>query len=225
MTYLRLLLVSLSWLASTFYAQSPVANFTASPLTVCVGQNVSFTNTSSANGGPALSSYQWDFGDGTTSTNENPAHIYHLPGVYTVTLISFSAEGCSDTLVKLDYVTVPGTYSEFTMANAVNCFNTAVQFVDLSIGATNWFWNFGDGFTSTMQNPTHTYQDSGSYTVTLITSNSTGCSATPKSWLPISTISRARPPTALVMVPRPAAKPPRPQARGSGPSSSCRRTP
>ncbi|MFM7823814.1 MAG: PKD domain-containing protein, partial [Bacteroidota bacterium] len=92
-------------------------------------------------------------------------------------MISFSAEGCSDTLVKVDYVTVPGTYSEFTMANAVNCFNTAVQFVDLSIGATSWFWNFGDGFTSTLQNPTHTYQDSGSYTVTLITSNNTGCSS------------------------------------------------
>ncbi|MFN5223506.1 MAG: PKD domain-containing protein [Bacteroidota bacterium] len=151
---------------------APVSDFYSPTAAVCAPSLVNFVNQSTG-----ATSWKWDFGDGTTSTNENPAHIYHLPGVYTVTLISFSAEGCSDTLVKLDYVTVPGTYSEFTMANAVNCFNTAVQFVDLSIGATNWFWNFGDGFTSTMQNPTHTYQDSGSYTVTLITSNSTGCSS------------------------------------------------
>lgn len=151
---------------------APVSDFYSPTAAVCAPSLVNFVNQSTG-----ATSWKWDFGDGTTSTNENPAHIYHLPGVYTVTLISFSAEGCSDTLVKVDYVTVPGTYSEFTMANAVNCFNTAVQFVDLSIGATNWFWNFGDGFTSTLQNPTHTYQDSGSYTVTLITSNSTGCSS------------------------------------------------
>ncbi|MFM8949169.1 MAG: PKD domain-containing protein, partial [Bacteroidota bacterium] len=151
---------------------APVSDFYSPTAAVCAPSLVSFVNQSTG-----ATSWKWDFGDGTTSTNENPAHIYHLPGVYTVTLISFSAVGCSDTLVKVDYVTVPGTYSEFTMANAVNCFNTAVQFVDLSIGATSWFWNFGDGFTSTLQNPSHTYQDSGSYTVTLITSNNTGCSS------------------------------------------------
>jgi PKD repeat protein len=151
---------------------APESEFYSPTAAVCAPSLVNFVNQS-----VGAVSWKWDFGDGTTSTNENPAHIYHLPGVYTVTLISFSAEGCSDTLVKVDYVTVPGTYSEFTMANSVNCFNTAVQFVDLSIGATSWFWNFGDGFTSTLQNPTHLYQDSGSYTVTLITSNNTGCSS------------------------------------------------
>ena len=151
---------------------APVSDFYSPTASVCAPSLVNFVNQSSG-----ATSWKWDFGDGTTSTLESPSHIYHLPGVYTVTLISFSAEGCSDTLVKVDYVTVPGTYSEFTMANAVNCFNTAVQFVDLSIGATSWFWNFGDGFTSTLQNPTHLYQDSGSYTVTLITSNNTGCSS------------------------------------------------
>ena len=96
MTYLRLLLVSFCWLASTLYAQSPVANFTANPLTVCVGQNVAFTNTSSANGGPALSSYQWDFGDGNSATSTNASHAFSTAGTFTITLVATNANGVAD---------------------------------------------------------------------------------------------------------------------------------
>ncbi|MFM8964082.1 MAG: PKD domain-containing protein [Sphingomonadales bacterium] len=63
---LRIFAVLLAVSCSQIFAQSPVANFTANPLTVCVGQNVNFNNTSSPNGGPAISSYQWDFGDGNS---------------------------------------------------------------------------------------------------------------------------------------------------------------
>lgn len=151
---------------------APVSDFMTPTVSVCAPSLVSFVNQSSG-----AVSWLWHFGDGTTSANENPSHIYHIPGTYTVTLISYTAEGCSDTLVKIDYITIPGTYSTFTLGSQVNCDNSLVQFLDQSVNATSWFWNFGDGFTSTLQNPLHLYADTGSYTVTLITSDSTGCNS------------------------------------------------
>jgi PKD repeat protein len=151
---------------------APVSNFMSPTVSVCAPSLVSFVNQS-----VDAVSWLWNFGDGTTSTNENPSHIYNIPGTYTVTLISYNQDGCSDTLVRTDYITVPGTYSTFTLGSQVNCDNSLVQFLDQSINATTWFWNFGDGYTSTQQNPVHLYADTGSYTVTLITSDNTGCSS------------------------------------------------
>ncbi len=141
-------------------------------LAVCAPSLVSFVNQTTG-----ATTYLWDFGDGTTSTNSDPSHIYNIPGTYTVTLISTSGSGCSDTITKVDYIVVPGTFSDFTSTSQTACLQTFAQFVDQSINATSWFWNFGDGFTSTLQNPSHTYADTGSYTVTLITSDSVGCSS------------------------------------------------
>ena len=93
-------------LAQWFRAQSPVANFTANPLTVCVGQPVSFTNTSIANGGPALASYQWDFGDGTAATTTNASHAFSTAGTFTITLVATNANGVADAEIKPAYITV-----------------------------------------------------------------------------------------------------------------------
>jgi len=151
---------------------SPVTDFMSPTLAVCAPTLVNFVNQTTG-----AITYLWDFGDGTTSTNSDPSHIYNIPGTYTVTLISTSASGCNDTLTKVDYIVVPGTFSDFTITSQTACLQTFAQFVDQSINATSWFWNFGDGFTSTLQNPSHTYADTGSYSVTLITTDSVGCSS------------------------------------------------
>ncbi|MBL0341053.1 MAG: PKD domain-containing protein [Bacteroidetes bacterium] len=151
---------------------SPVSAFMSPTVAVCAPTLVSFINQSTS-----ATSYLWDFGDGTYSTQQDPSHIYNIPGTYTVTLISTSGAGCSDTLIKVDYISVPGTFSDFSLTSQTNCLQTFAQFIDQSINATSWFWNFGDGFTSTLQNPSHVYADTGSYTVTLITTDSVGCSS------------------------------------------------
>lgn len=123
-----------------------------------------FTNSSSG-----ANSYTWDFGDGNTSSQTNPAHTYANPGTYTVCLISSNSCG-SDTLCQPLTVTCPLPAGGFSStANLLS-----VSFSNTSTGANNYSWDFGDGNTSTLQNPVHSYANAGSYTVCLIGINSCG---------------------------------------------------
>jgi len=151
---------------------APVSNFTSPTVAVCAPSLVTFVNQSTG-----ATSWLWNFGDGTTSVTENPSHIYNVPGFYTVSLISYSASGCSDTLTLTNFISVPGTVTDFTVSATEICENTSVQFTDQSVNASNYFWNFGDGFTSSLPSPVHSYTSAGSYTVTLITSDAFGCSS------------------------------------------------
>ncbi|MBK7855940.1 MAG: PKD domain-containing protein [Bacteroidetes bacterium] len=148
---------------------SPHANFTSATQAGCAPVLVQFNNTS-ING----VTYYWDFGDGSNSNNIAPSHVYNIPGYYTVTLIAYNGT-CSDTTVKTDYIYIPGTYSYFTLASTLNCLGNYTCFVDSSLNATSWQWNFGDGYTDTVQNPCHLYADTGSYIVSLIAYDSLGC--------------------------------------------------
>ena len=87
-------------------AQAPIADFTAAPLSACVGETISFTNNSSTNGGSDIQGYGWDFGDGNASTDESPQHIYSLPGTYTITLVTTNITGEADAEVKPNYITI-----------------------------------------------------------------------------------------------------------------------
>ena len=153
-------------------ASTPIADFMAPAVSGCSPVNISFNNFSTD-----AVSYIWDFGDGSTSTNVNPNHIYNIPGYYDVSLIAVSALGCNDTMLKVAYIAVPGVYSSFTISAATGCDTLPALFIDSSINAVTWSWSFGDGNTSNLQNPTHTYQDTGSYTVTLITQDTLGCTS------------------------------------------------
>ncbi len=151
----------------------PVANFSATPTSGDAALTVSFTDQSTG----VYSSWYWDFGDGYTSTEQNPTHIYRLVGTYDVTLTVDGAEG-DNSLTKIGYITVtdPGTISaDFTASPVMGEAPLDVQFTDLSVGdVRSWSWDFGDGHTSIQQSPTHTYTSNGVYTVTLTVSGPAG---------------------------------------------------
>ncbi len=116
--------------------------------------------------------YFWDFGDGTTSTLGNVTHTFAKPGTYKV-LLTVSNSAGNDTLSAL--ITVNPLYVGFSMTNDTTLINKMVNFYDSSIVATAWRWNFGDGNTSTIANPTHTYLNLGNYNVTLEVDDAKGC--------------------------------------------------
>ncbi|MDH3255278.1 MAG: PKD domain-containing protein [Acidobacteriota bacterium] len=120
--------------------------------------SIQFQNTSTGN----PTKFQWDFGDGGTSTEEHPAHLYSLPGDYVVTLTA-SKTGSSDTTSQT--VTVTDDL-EASFEESID--GLTVVFRDASSGEpSSWLWNFGDGRTSSLQNPIHTYGRAGAYVVTL----------------------------------------------------------
>lgn len=247
-------------ITSFSYSQAPTSDFSASPLEVCIGDPINFTDLSVAGGSP-IDTWTWDFGDGNSSNLVNPGHTYGQSGTYTVTLVVTAQNGQADAEVKANYVVVndlpnvgfttsgngctvpfdvsftntsatgasitydwdfgngqtstqqnpaPVTYAtagtftitltvtntttgctnslssdiavsdylaEFTMP-ATGCVNDPIAMTDGStVGSNQWFWDFGDGQTSTQQNPSHSYAAPGTYTVTLTADNtSSGCS-------------------------------------------------
>jgi gliding motility-associated-like protein len=154
----------------------PVAGFTAG--TACLNTAVQFNNTSTINGG-TITGYSWDFGDnGGTSTSQDPSYVYSQAGTYTVSLIVMSGDGCTDTIFG-QVVVNPLPVAHFNDINAQGCGPILVQFTDSSfISSGNvvaWDWDFGDGGTSSLQNPSHTYTQSGTYNVSLSVTSDSGC--------------------------------------------------
>ncbi|MGD1958489.1 MAG: PKD domain-containing protein [Fulvivirga sp.] len=121
------------------------------------------------------SDYFWDFGDGSSSTVKNPFHIYSAVGEFDVTLIATNETGCSDTLTYKDLVSATGPQTKFSLSHSVVCHKDTIQFQDLSASATQWNWFFGDGNSSTEKNPSHVYNSPGSYSVSLLASDTLGC--------------------------------------------------
>lgn len=144
---------------------APVARFnTSTPTVACVAPHtVNFTNTSTGIG----LTYQWDFGNGLTSTLANPSTTYNAFGVYTVSLTVIDASGCSDTRTQNGYVTIQPISADFSVDNDSICRGTEVQFTNISLGSNSYLWDFGDGTTSTNINPTHIYRSHGNYKVLL----------------------------------------------------------
>ena len=144
----------------------PSASFSASETKAKPGSNIQFTDKSTGD----IDSWSWDFGDGDTSTEQNPAHTYAERGDYTVSLtVSNKAGSDTDTL---PIVVLAPPNANFSASEARASVNSNIQFTDESTGdIDSWSWDFGDGSTSTEQNPTHVYKDAGTYTVSLTVSN------------------------------------------------------
>jgi len=160
----------------------PVANFTF--VSQCPNPlNVQFTDTSSKIATEGPTSWSWQFGDGQTSTLQNPTHTYAALGDYTVTLTATNSAG-SNSISKTVHISPCVPEANFTyISQCPNPLN--VQFNDTTSAIvtekpTTWSWNFGDGQTSTLQNPTHTYAVIGDYNVTLTASNAAGSSTVSK---------------------------------------------
>lgn len=118
--------------------------------------------------------WNWNFGDGGTSTQQNPSHTYAANGTYNVCLIATNAGGSSLQVCKQVTITNASTAptADFNWAAATG---GTINFTDQSTGGpTSWSWNFGDGGTSAQQNPSHTYTANGVYNVCLTASNNIG---------------------------------------------------
>ncbi|MEM7105432.1 MAG: PKD domain-containing protein [Bacteroidota bacterium] len=155
-----------------------VISFTADVTSGCEPITVQFQNTSL----PFDNNYslEWDFGDGTSETGENPIHTYDTAGVYTLILTSNSPLGCVESDTFPNFINVfEEPVADFDFAFD-SCQLDAVQFTDLSDFELNtnisWLWEFGDNNTSDQQNPSHLYMNPGVYDVTLTVSNDDGCS-------------------------------------------------
>lgn len=158
----------------TVIAQPEVA-FTPDITAGCLPLTVTFTNQSKSG-----SSYQWSFGDGNTSNSSSPVHTYNATGVYTVTLIASSQNKCFDTLVKTNLVQVKDPpEADFTVTPGVNdpqeLHLADFAFSNSSQKANSYKWDFGDGDSSALTNPSHQYHAPGNYSVTLYAINDIGC--------------------------------------------------
>lgn len=155
----------------------PIAGFTNT--TACYGQSTQFTDTSTSGNG-SITSWFWNFGNGNSSTIQNPQFTYSTAGNYTVSLSIQDITGCLSITTKTITVN-PLPISNFTFSNN-DCGNSPVQFTDMSNGngstITTWLWDFGDGNTSAIQNPSHQFSTTGNYTVSLTVTNANTCSNT-----------------------------------------------
>ncbi len=156
-------------------------DFSATPLAGCYPLEVQFNNLSTFDG---TASYSWNFGDGTAnSTETNPIHTYTANGYYDVTLTMTTVGGCAETLVqKIDsaiHISLDSSKNRigFTVNQDTGCAPVVLQFADTSFfeGAANFKWYFGDGDSSELRNPLHTYQNDGIYDVQLILQTTEKC--------------------------------------------------
>lgn len=152
------------------YPQFLLANFSSDVVSGSVPLTVNFTNgtTGWPDENAPIISHAWDFGDGNTSTENNPTHTYLVPGSYTVTLIE-SRNFVQDTVTKISYIQASSTVGvDFVGTPLFGYTSLTVSFTDLTYPlASSWYWSFGDGSHSTEQNPVHNYRHPGEYTVSL----------------------------------------------------------
>jgi PKD repeat protein len=156
-------------------AVAPVSGFSADVTSGAVPLAVEFTDQSTN----IPTSWLWNFGDGQTSTEQNPTHTYVAAGSYTVSLNATNAGG-SDTTTEANYIrTAVAPVSSFIVNVTSGAVPLTVEFADQSTNTpTSWLWNFGDGQTSTEQNPVHTYASAGTYTVSMNATNIGGSDTT-----------------------------------------------
>lgn len=152
---------------STFIGDDLNTDWTSAPAGLGV---IDFTDATTASA--AITTWFWDFGDGNTSTMQNPSHPYMAAGNYTVCLTTVTACGADSSCASVNVVICSNPTAAFSETNN----DPSFDFTDGSstTGIVTYAWDFGDGNVSTQQNPTNAYIDNGTYTVTLIITDDCG---------------------------------------------------
>jgi PKD repeat protein len=168
----------------------PLADFNANVTSGYEPLAVAFSDTSANE----PEQWNWSFGDGATSTEKDPVHVYYTPGVYPVSLQVTNEYG-TNMKVRTDYITVLWAYptqtiavpptilpvADFTANTTAGNVPLAVLFTDISTGfPTSWSWSFGDGSVSAERNPLHVYTTAGQFSVSLQVTNDDGSNTTIK---------------------------------------------
>jgi len=162
----------------------PAVNFATDVAQGCAPLCIQLSNTTTIGGG-GIAQNIWALGNGDTVQSYNPIYCYPKAGNYNVTLTVVSDSGCSATLTRTGMITV---YSRPNAAfiyspQALSIISPTVQFTDKSsdaYGLTYWTWSYGDGSTlnNNGENPSHTYQDTGTDRASMIVMNNHGCTDT-----------------------------------------------
>jgi PKD repeat protein len=166
-----------AWLNRTAYinASQIIATSSGTPTSGQIPLTVNFTGSATGSGD---FSYYWIFGDGNTSTSQNPSHIYSTEGIYDISLqVTELITGSVIWSNHTSYINASDSrpVANFTGTPTLGTVPLAVSFTDTStLSPTSWNWSFGDGGTSTLQNPTHIYNSVGIYEVDLQAGNSFG---------------------------------------------------
>ena len=179
-TYTVTYTVDVNGCSSTFsktVTQAPRAVVNFSSVSSCNNTEVAFTNSSTLLFGTM--GYQWDFGDSKMSTNANPMHDYAGFGTFDVTLRAYTDLGCVDSFTTQVTLTEA---PEISIAYSAPCAGESISFTNNSVvpaGFVNSYdWSFGDGATSTVSDPTHTYPGVGSYSLFVRSFSTNGCTDT-----------------------------------------------
>jgi len=165
--YISILLLFL--FVGTAAATPSVSSLTANHTSGALPLVVQFTGS----GTESPTSFYWSFGDGSTSTAQNPVHVYNTAGIFTVAFRAANSDG-GNTVINESCITVAvdNLVSDFSANITSGTIPTQIQFTDTSTGgATSWLWDFGDGVTSTERNPKHTYTYANTYAVSLTVTN------------------------------------------------------
>ncbi|PTB96667.1 hypothetical protein C9994_06420 [Marivirga lumbricoides] len=157
----------------TVYEPLPVTFSSSAQGAICSQKPTLFTNTTDS---PPISTYEWSFGDGTTSTEENPEHVYQSAGDYTVRL-SVAFAGC-ESFAEQTITVNPGPEVSFSTID--NCLGQSISFNNTSSGdfISSYLWDFGDGTTSTQENPEYTFEAAGVKNISLTAFTTNGCDYT-----------------------------------------------
>lgn len=154
----------------TILNRPPIASFNYTPPSPTIFDVISFTDTSKDPYG-LITSYFWDFGDGSNATSKNTSHTFDQKGNHTIKLTVTDNDGAQSSISELIVVANLPPEANFECASVNTYINSDIQFNDKSVDPENmilsWFWDFGDGFTSDLQNPMHRFTSIGDYNVTL----------------------------------------------------------
>jgi len=159
---------------SIYIRSSPNADFSFP--TPCSGTYIDFTNLANSSEG-IITNYNWSFGNGFSSNLSDPSVLYTTSGPYNVTLEVITNYGCQDSITKPLEVFEP-PQANFTFTDD-QCMGVSVQLTDLSTissgSISEWYWDFGNGESSTTQNPSNSWETEGTSTITLVVTSDNGC--------------------------------------------------